>query len=107
MDYVLDTATWSNLVLIPSVFPERIRRLLDTDEKKGVCTVSMLELAIHQRRGRLLPAPNTLKDFFAVALMRDIELLDLTPEIAAASNDLPENFHSDPFDRAIAATAKI
>lgn len=48
-----------------------------------------------------------LSEFFKVGLAADIELLELTPEIASATNDLPENFPGDPFDRVIAATAKV
>ena len=107
MRHILDTATWSNMVLVPMVLPQRIRALLDRDEIKGVCSVSLLELAIHQRHGRLLPSPATLRDFLERALMSDIELLELTPDIAVAGNELPAGFRGDPFDRAIAATARV
>jgi PIN domain nuclease of toxin-antitoxin system len=49
----------------------------------------------------------TLPDFFERALAADIELLELAPDIAAATNDLPHGFPGDPFDRVIAATAKV
>ena len=39
--------------------------------------------------------------------MENIELLELAPEIAAATNDLPGNFPGDPLDRVIAATVKV
>jgi PIN domain nuclease of toxin-antitoxin system len=103
--YLLDTATWANSVTLPAVLPERIRRLLDTDEIKGVCSVSLLELAIHHRRGTLAFA-GSLDDFFKAALADDIELVELTPEIAVGTNGLPAGFQGDPFDRTIAATAK-
>jgi PIN domain nuclease of toxin-antitoxin system len=106
MRHLLDTATWANSVTMPGVLPERIQELLSRDESKGVCSVSLLECAIHHRRGRL-EVRGTLEDFFAAALARNVELLDLTPAVALASNDLPEDFPGDPFDRAIAATAKV
>ena len=40
-------------------------------------------------------------------LSADVQLLELTPEIAAKTNELPEDFQGDPFDRAIVATAAI
>ena len=58
------------------------------------------------RRGRL-QLNGALPEFFRHGLAADIELLELTPEIASATNDLPENFPGDPFDRVIAATAKV
>jgi PIN domain nuclease of toxin-antitoxin system len=105
--YLLDTAAWTNDVLRPEVIPIRIRRLVDTDETKGLCSVSLLEAAIHQRHGRLLSRTATLQEFFDRALKRDIELLELTPAVAIATNELPREFPGDPFDRTIAATAKV
>lgn len=48
-----------------------------------------------------------LAEFFEAGLAADIELIDLTPEIASVTNELPENFPGDPFDRVIVATAKV
>lgn len=106
MRYLLDTAPWANSVLIPEVIPIRVRRLLENPETKGLCSVSLLECAIHHRLGRL-KLSRDLPEFFEVGLAADIELIELTPEIAAATNDLPEKFPGDPFDRVIAATAKV
>lgn len=106
MNYLLDTATWSNAVTMPDVLPARVRRILENAaEIKGLSSISLLECAIHHRRGRL-QISGTLNDFFEVALANDIRLLDVTPEIALATNELPEGFPGDPFDRTIAATAR-
>ena len=106
MRFLLDTATVSATALTPEIFPARLAKLLDTDEIKGVCGVSLLELAIHFRKGRLV-INGALPKFFDRMLSRDIELLDITPAIAAATNDLPDGFPGDPFDRVIAATARV
>jgi PIN domain nuclease of toxin-antitoxin system len=106
MRYLLDTSPWANSVLIPEVFPTRIRNLLESSEIKGLCSVSLLECAIHYRLGRL-QLEGDLTEFFESALAADIELIDLTPEIAAATNELPKDFPGDPFDRVIVATAKV
>jgi PIN domain nuclease of toxin-antitoxin system len=106
MRYLLDTALWCNSVTMPAVIPERIRKLIGQSDRKGLCTVSLLECAIHHRRGRL-EFEGGLNDFFAVAIAHDIELIELTPAVALATNDLPKNFPGDPFDRTIAATAKV
>src|SRR5438093_1250048 len=99
MLYVLDTATWSNSVTMPRILPARIRKVLgNAEEIKGVCSVSMLECAVHHRRGRLQFA-GTLREFFDVALARDIELIELTPAIVVMTNELPADFPGDPFDR--------
>ena len=106
MRFLLDTATFSNNALMPEVLPRRIRDLLDNDEIKGLCGVSLIELAIHHRLGRLRLA-GSMVEFFDSALGSDIELLDITPQIAAVTNDFPARFPGDPFDRTIAATARV
>ncbi|PYS31340.1 MAG: hypothetical protein DMG11_01685 [Acidobacteria bacterium] len=104
--YLLDTAPWINGVTLPQVLPPRIRRLLDNDEMKGLCSVSLLETAILHRLGRL-KFEGTLEHFFAAGLSEDLQVLELTPPIAARTNGLPEDFEGDPFDRTIAATAAV
>lgn len=106
MTFLLDTATWLNYALLPAVVPANIRRLLDGVETKGLCSISLLEAAILHRLGRSgIQGP--LQDFFSRAVADDVEVLDLTPAVAAATNDLPRAFQGDPFDRTIAATAKV
>ena len=106
LTYLLDTAVWINGVTMPDVLPPRIRRLLKTEELKGLCSVSLLETAILYRLSRL-ELESTLTDFFTPGLSTDLRLLELTPVIAAATNDLPKNFPGDPFDRTIVATAAV
>ena len=106
MKYLLDTAPWINGVTLPEVIPSRIRRLLGSAERKGLCRVSLLEAAILHRLGRL-KFEGALLHFFAAGLSQDVELLDLTPAIAAGTNELPEDFPGDPFDRTIIATAAV
>ena len=106
MRYLLDTAPWINGVTLPQVLPLRIRRLVETPEKKGLCNVSLLETAILHRLGRLtLEGP--LDDLLAAGLSADVQLLELTPAIASKTNDLPRDFPGDPFDRTIIATAAV
>jgi PIN domain nuclease of toxin-antitoxin system len=102
--YLLDTAPWLNGVTLPSSLPVRIRRLVGKSEQKGLCSVSLLEAAILHRLGRL-KFEGALEDLYAVGLSQDLRLLDVTPAIAARTNDLPEDFPGDPFDRTIVATA--
>jgi PIN domain nuclease of toxin-antitoxin system len=102
--YLLDTSVWLNRTLIPEVIPARIRTLL-RNQVCGVCSISYLETAILHRLGRL-ELDGSLEDFFALAHGQDIEMVELTPKIARLTNDLPEGFQGDPFDRTITATAR-
>jgi PIN domain nuclease of toxin-antitoxin system len=104
LKYLLDTAPWINGVMLPQILPERIRRLMETEETKGLCSVSLLETAILHRLGRL-ELQGTLRQFFEAGLSADVQLLELTTAIAAKTNEFSGNFHGDPFDRTIVATA--
>ncbi len=79
---------------------------MKTGEAKGLCSVSLLETAMLHRLGRL-DFPGNLAQLFAAGLSADLQLLELTPAIAAKTNDLSRRFHGDPFDRAIVATAAV
>ena len=106
LTYLLDTGPWVNGVTLPAVFPERIRLLLSSSEIKGVSTLSLLETAILHRLGRI-GVRSSLTEFFASALASDIQLIELSPAIAAHTNNLPATFQGDPFDRTIVATAAV
>lgn len=84
--------------------PSSILAEIEAAPRVGVSPVSCFELALAHRRGRLeLSLP--IRDWFSLALAgSDVELLPLTPLIAARAVELPE-IHRDPFDRIIIATA--
>src|SRR6266568_1900978 len=104
--YLLDTAPWINGVTMPETVPVRIRRLVENAEEKGLCSVSLLETAILHRLERL-KFEGSLAHFFAAGLSQDLHLLELTPAIAARTNEMPDDFPGDPFDRTIIATAAV
>ena len=73
----------------------------------GVSAISCWEIAKLVEYGRLeLPCP--LEEWFEQALSYPgVQLLALTPEIAIESTRLPGEFHRDPADQIIVATAKL
>lgn len=73
----------------------------------GVSAISCWEVAKLVERGRLaLPCP--LEQWFEQALnYPGVQLLPLTPEVAIESTRLPGEFHRDPADQMIVATARI
>ena len=106
MKYLLDTAPWITGVTLPELLPPRVRRLLENADTKGLCSISLLETAILHRLGRL-KLNGALEHFFDAGLAKDLRLLELTAAIASRTNDLPQDFHGDPFDRTIVATAAV
>ena len=71
----------------------------------GISAISCWEIAKLVEYERLiLPVP--LNEWFEQALAYPgIQLFELTPQIAITSTQLPGNYHSDPADQIIAATA--
>ena len=73
----------------------------------GVSAISCWEIAKLVEYGRL-ELPCSLEEWFEEALSYpSICLLELTPEIAIESTQLPGEFHRDPADQMIVATARV
>jgi PIN domain nuclease of toxin-antitoxin system len=106
---VLDTHTWVSWVhgeeQLTGIQAETIA--VHERDTIGVSAISCWEVAKLVARGRLeLPCP--LEEWFELALSYPgVSLLDLTPEIAIASTRLPGQFHRDPADQIIVATARV
>ena len=73
----------------------------------GVSAISCWEIAKLVEYGRL-ELPTSLDEWFDQALdYPGVQLLALTPEIAIESTRLPGDFHRDPADQIIVATARV
>ena len=69
--------------------------------------ISLWEIALLHELGRItlnLPLLEWLKK---AASPPDVQIMPITPEIAAETASLPDSFHRDPADRIIVATARI
>ena len=76
-------------------------------EGLGVSVISCWEVAKLVELGRLsLDRP--VGEWLTLALAPpEIRLIELTPQIAVASTQLPGSFHRDPADQIIVATARV
>ena len=84
-------------------------KLITANEQSGlgISAISCWEVAKLVERGRLT-LPCGLQEWFDQALAYPgVTLLELTPEIAIESTQLPGTFHRDPADQIIVATARI
>ena len=106
---VLDTHAWVWWVHND----ERLSRtqieaiLANESDVIGVSAISCWEIAKLVERRRL-ELPCSLIEWFEQALSYPgIHLLDLTPEVAIESTQLPGEFHRDPADQIIVATARV
>lgn len=106
---VLDTHIWVWWVHGDSQLTRRQAKVIDAAEVDliGVSAISVWEVAKLVEYNRLkLPCP--LGDWFDEALnYPGIRLVELSPEIAIESTRLPGEFHRDPADQLIVATARI
>jgi PIN domain nuclease of toxin-antitoxin system len=105
---ILDTHIWiwwvRNDPQLPTAFYNYI--LSEEPNGLGVSAISLWEVAMLAARGRLV-LPISTTDWLNRALTaRGTRLLELSPEIAAGSMELPGVFHRDPADQIIVATSR-
>ncbi len=102
---VLDTHAWIWWVADPARLSSAAKRAIEKARVRGVCAISVWELAVLIERGRLV-LDREVTDWVRDALaLPGVELLPLTPEIALAAGGAVLDLHGDPADRMIAATA--
>ena len=103
---VLDTHAWIWLCSDPQKLSERARKAIRGSKARAIAAVSCWELAMLVSRGRLELDRDPLQWMEDSLAEHDIELLPLTPAIGVASVALGD-FHGDPADRLIVATALV
>ena len=102
---VLDTATWVWRASDPKRLTASARRAIDQAEQVLVSAISVWEVAMLVAKRRIqLDRP--VEQWVDIALaLPGIQLAPLEPAIAVRSTKLPGEFHPDPADRIIIATA--
>jgi PIN domain nuclease of toxin-antitoxin system len=105
---ILDTHIWVWWVHQDKHLTSSQVEVIEANEKSaiGVSAISAWEIAKLVAYKRLeLPCP--LIEWFNDALKYPgIRLIELTPEIAIESSQLPGEFHRDPADQIVVATAR-
>jgi len=104
---VLDTHAWIWWVADPARLSTAARKAIEKERVRGICAISVWELAVLIQRGRLVldrDVADWVRDALAVP---GVEVLPLTPEIALAAVGPALDLHGDPADRMIAATTLV
>ena len=104
---VLDTHAWIWWVADPARLSTAARKAIEKERVRGICAISVWELAVLIQRGRLVldrDVADWVRDALAVP---GVEVLPLTPEIALAAGGPALDLHGDPADRVIAATTLV
>jgi PIN domain nuclease of toxin-antitoxin system len=105
---VLDTHVWEWWVHNDPRLPLAHQSFIRAHEadKLGVSAISLWEIAMLVAHRRLM-FPISCSEWFERALGGlGISVLDLTADVAVESANLPGQFHRDPADRIIVATAR-
>jgi PIN domain nuclease of toxin-antitoxin system len=108
MRYLLDTHVWIWARDTPEKVPDQVRNIILNPESMplGLSAISPWEAAKKAGAGRLTlsaPVRQWLNDAVCTPFVR---LLPLSIDIAYESNHLPGEFHRDPADQIIVATAR-
>jgi len=106
---LLDTHIWVWLSDESDQLSKEHRQIIDhhRDCGLGVSVISCWEVAKLVEYGRLKLACPVDEWIEAALSLPGIRLLELTPRIAVASTQLPGQFHRDPADQIIVATARV
>lgn len=106
---VLDTHIWVWWVHNDAQLTTECRDFIAANESNGlgISAISCWEIAKLVERGRLI-LPQSVEIWLRLALAYPgIQLIDLAPQIAVESTRLPDEFHRDPADQIIVATARV
>ncbi|QLQ07454.1 MAG: type II toxin-antitoxin system VapC family toxin [Anaerolineae bacterium] len=106
---ILDTHVWVWWVNESAELTAPMQQTIENyrSEGLGVSIISCWEVAKLVELGRLqltIPVDLWIKQALIVP---NVELLDLTPRIVVESTQLPGEFHRDPADQMIVATARV
>jgi PIN domain nuclease of toxin-antitoxin system len=106
---VLDTHIWIWWVHGDEKLTRECYEYIQTQESQGlgISAISCWEVAKLVEYGRLT-LPNPVDEWLDHALAYPgLCFLELTPRICVESTQLPGNFHRDPADQIIIATARV
>lgn len=106
---LLDTHIWLWLVFAePYIRPTALEALeaAAASNLLWVSPISMWEIALKHSRGKLALDRPVREWLIHATTLPGLQLASITPSIAAECAELPPDFHGDPADRILAATAR-
>ncbi|MBV9868337.1 MAG: type II toxin-antitoxin system VapC family toxin [Abitibacteriaceae bacterium] len=106
---LLDTHIWIWWVDENIRLSARQKQLLEANKENGlgVSVISCWEVSKLIAAQRI-SFSRPIEEWIRLALARPhVQLLDFTPQIAIESTQLPGDFHRDPADQIIVATARV
>lgn len=80
--------------------------ITDRDNRVSASAVSAFEISTKHRIGKWPEVAIIARDFGSLVAAENFDLLDVTPAHALLAGSMP-GLHKDPFDRILAAQAKL
>ncbi|MCF8119436.1 MAG: type II toxin-antitoxin system VapC family toxin [Deltaproteobacteria bacterium] len=74
--------------------------------ERAIASISMWEFAMMVTKGRITVKIDPKRWLHNATTKSGLRIMELTPEIAMEACNLPGDFHKDPADRIIVATAR-
>lgn len=106
---VLDTHTLVWWVTGDPMLSKKARAAIEREQPDGdiiVSSISAWEIAMLVQRERLVLSMDVGSWLSTVAQIESVRILPVDVEVATKSVELPGEFHKDPADRMIVATAR-
>ena len=110
MPVMLDTCTWLWYVTEDEKLSKKASKTIKKNQKDESLIVSIIscwEIAKLVEKGKLKLAFPVSDWINSATRAKGIVLQELTPEICIQSTELPGDFHGDPADQIIIATARL
>jgi PIN domain nuclease of toxin-antitoxin system len=85
----------------------KIVKIVEDEGDIGISTISLWEISMLHSRNRILLNQPCLSWIKHSLQAPGIQVVDLSPEIVVDGYSLPNQFHGDPWDRIIVASARI
>ena len=104
---ILDTHAWIWWVADRARLSRKAKAAIENDRRLGVCDISLWEVAMLVAKGRLSVDRDLREWIEQASAVPGIEIIPIRPSIAVRSTQLGRNFHGDPADRLIVATALV
>jgi PIN domain nuclease of toxin-antitoxin system len=107
---LLDTHVWIWYVIGSNEINKSLRKEIGDAIKNNniyIAAISLWEISMLASRRRVILEMPCLEWIKNAINYTHAKILQLSPEIAVESSNLPDSFHDDPADRLIVATARV
>lgn len=105
MAYIVDTQIFIWSIISPTKLSDQVKELLQSHQV-FVCHISLFEIAIKQKIGKLPELTLSIDDLIHQATIDNFSFLPITASHISSYDTVPLiESHKDPFDRLIIATA--